>query len=134
MSLTAAVIFVSDLDRSCRFYRDVLALDIELETDSAVLLAAPDSSHVVLRTLEHAVRGSGLLGVQSLIWSVDTREDLERSQRMLRTWKALGTTRDGQGITMVQGHDPDRLPILITYPRGLGALTTEFPTRVFAYF
>jgi catechol 2,3-dioxygenase-like lactoylglutathione lyase family enzyme len=134
MSLAAAVIFVSDLERSRRFYRELLALDAELETENAVLLAAHDGSHVVLRSLEHAIRGTGVLGVQSLIWSVDTQQEFERCQEVLSAWNSLVTTREGQGLTTVQGRDPDRLPILVTFRCGLAELTKEFPTRVFAYY
>lgn len=134
MSLAAAVIIVSDLQRSHRFYSELLGLDVALETDDAVLLAAADGSHVVLRLLENAVRSSGNLGVESLIWSVGTPADLKRCEDVFKRWQSMVTTRDGQGITTVEGRDPDRLPILVTHPCGLGPLTTEFPTRVFAYY
>ena len=116
-----------------RFYRELLTLDVALETDNAVLLAAADGSHLVLRRLERSVRGSGILGVQSLIWSVPNPEDLNRAEHVLISWNARTASWKEHGVTTLEGHDPDRLPILMTYPHGLGELANGFPARVFAY-
>jgi catechol-2,3-dioxygenase len=133
MSLGAAVIAVSDLARSCVFYRQLLALDVELEMDDAVLLAGKDGSHLVLRKLEHATRASGVLGVQYLIWNAEDDDDLKRSERALEAMEAHVSTWTGQGITTVEGRDPDRLPILVTGPSGRGARHIAVPLRAFSY-
>jgi catechol-2,3-dioxygenase len=134
MSLAAAVIFVSDLDRSHRFYCELLALEVELETDGAMLLTASDGSHVVLRRLERAVRGSGFLGVQSLIWSVDSEVELRRCGQVLASWNSQVRAEDGRSMTTIEGRDPDRLPILVTYRCSLKPVTSQFPSDVFAYY
>jgi catechol-2,3-dioxygenase len=133
MQLSSAVIFVRDLDRSKEFYRQLLQLDVGLTTGEAVLLSAGEGDHLVLRELPDAPGTSGVVGVQYLIWTATDREDLERCERVLETWDAHISTWRDHDITIVEGRDPDRTPILVTYPAGPGKEWTRLPTRVFSY-
>jgi hypothetical protein len=133
MSLTAAVIFVRDLDRAAEFYRQLLELDTEITTGEAVLLSAAGGDHLVLRARELAQHVAGGLGVQYLIWTARGSEDLDRCEQVLQAWDAHVSTWSDQDIKVVEGHDPDRIPILVTYPAGPPADTTTLPRRVFAY-
>jgi catechol 2,3-dioxygenase-like lactoylglutathione lyase family enzyme len=133
MRLSSAVVFVRDLDRAVEFYRQLLDLEITMTTGEAVLLSADDADHLVLRGFENATRASGSLGVQYLIWTARDRQDLDRCAQVLQTWNAHVSTLTEDDITIVEGHDPDRTPILVTFPAGPGRGWTRLPTRVFSY-
>ena len=131
--LLAAVIFVRKLARSEDFYRDLLELDTKLASPEAVLLSGPTGDHLVLRALTRAPRLLGGIGVQYLIWTARDAEDLERCANLLRTRDAFVSTTQDHGVTVVEGHDPDHIPILIVYPPGPGVGMTALPARIYAY-
>jgi catechol-2,3-dioxygenase len=133
VSPAAAVIFVSDLARSEKFYCELLELEVSLEQDSALLLTAKSGYCLVLREFEHGVRSSGALGLQYIVWSARDREDLDRCRRILRAWNGHATTSENDRSETVEGHDPDRSPVLVTYPSGPGTALTQLPLRSFAY-
>jgi catechol 2,3-dioxygenase-like lactoylglutathione lyase family enzyme len=133
MRLTAAVIFVRDLERSAEFYRQLLTLDTEMTTGEALLLSAARGDHLVLRAREGAPHFTSNLGVQSLIWTASDPEDLDRCEQVLQARDAHVSTWTDQNIQVVEGHDPDHIPILVTYPAGPPVGATTLPTRVFAY-
>jgi catechol 2,3-dioxygenase-like lactoylglutathione lyase family enzyme len=133
MRLTSAVIFVRDLDRSKEFYGQLLELDVAVTTGEALLLSAGDGDHLVLRALEGAAHGSGFVGVQYLIWTARDAADLDRCERLLQGWRAHVSTWIDHDIRVVEGRDPDDVPVLVTYPSGPGEGWTRLPTRVFAY-
>ena len=133
MRLTAAVMFVRNLQPSADFYRQLLELDVALETDEALLLSASDGQHLVLRALEPAPRLSGALGVQYLVWAATDSDELDRCEHLLQTWNAHVSTSIEEGVKVVEGRDPDRTPILLTYPSRPGIALTRLPTRVYTY-
>jgi len=134
MQLSSAVIFVRDLDRSKEFYGQLLELDVSMMTaGEALLLYAGDGDHLVLRELPNATRSGGAVGVQYLIWTARSPEDLERCERLLQASGAHVSTSVDEDITIVEGRDPDRTPILVTYPAGPGQGWTRLPTRIFSY-
>jgi catechol 2,3-dioxygenase-like lactoylglutathione lyase family enzyme len=132
MRLTAAVIFVRDLQRSEEFYRRLLELDLEMTTGEALLLSA-EGVHLVLRALERAPHTSGNLGVQYLIWAARDADDLDRCEQFLKARDAHVSTWSENGISIVEGHDPDRVPILLTYPAEPALGVTTLSTRLFTY-
>jgi hypothetical protein len=132
MRLTAAVIFVRDLDRSAEFYRQLFELDAEITTGGALLLSAARGDHLVLRALERARRVTGV-GVQYLIWAARDPDDLTRCELVLQARDAQVSTWTDQGIKVVEGHDPDSIPILVTYPAWPPVDATTLPGRIFAY-
>jgi catechol 2,3-dioxygenase-like lactoylglutathione lyase family enzyme len=133
MRLTSAVIFVRDLDRGVEFYCQLLELEPTMRTGEAVLLSVGDGDHLVLRGFEMAARSSPSVGVQFLVWTARDREDLDRCTQVLEAWNALVSTWNEDDITVVEGHDPDRTPILVTFPMGPSPSWTRLPTRVFNY-
>jgi catechol-2,3-dioxygenase len=94
--LSAAVVFVRNLDRSLKFYTEVLGLAVIDRSPTAVLLGADDGPQLVLRAFgENAAHPLGSLGVQYLIWMTDSRDDLSDRPFSRRTvtatpsrWKA----------------------------------------------
>jgi len=133
LRLSAAVVFVRNLARSEDFYRDLLEFDIEIASPEAVLLSGPAGNHLVLRALIRAPRLLGGIGVQYLVWAARDARDLERCETMLKSRGAFVSTTQDHGVTVVEGHDPDDIPVLLVYPPGPGVGMTALPARIYAY-
>jgi catechol 2,3-dioxygenase-like lactoylglutathione lyase family enzyme len=132
--LSAAVVFVSNLDRSVRFYTEVLGLPVVDQSPTAALLGTAGGPQLVLRAFgENAAHPLGALGVQYLVWSTDSRRDFDRVTEQLRQRSALKETRDNADALAVEGRDPDDLVFMIAYQpegqTGMGSL----PARIYAW-
>ena len=134
VQLGAAVVFVRSLERSVRFYTEVLGLPVVDRSPTAALLGRAGGPQLVLRAFgENAVHPLGSLGVQYLVWMTDSRDDLDRVTELLRQRSALKETRDkGDGVS-VEGRDPDDLVIMLVYhPAGQSGLRS-LPARIYAW-
>ena len=131
--LSAAVIFVRELARSEDFYRDLLELDAQIVSPEAVLLAGPAGDHLVLRALARAPRLLGGIGVQYLIWTARDAADLQRCENVLKARNAFVATTQDHDATVVEGHDPDDIPVLVVYPPSASISMTALPSRVLSY-
>jgi catechol 2,3-dioxygenase-like lactoylglutathione lyase family enzyme len=132
MRLAGAVIFVRDLQRSQRFYQELLELEVQVTEPEAVLLSGAEGDHLALRALAGAGRLARSVGVQYLMWTARDLEDLGRARQVLEGWGAV-STRAQDGLEVVEGLDPDRTVIILVYPAvpSFGAVT--LPGRLFAY-
>jgi catechol-2,3-dioxygenase len=132
--LSAAVVFVRSLDRSVKFYTEVLDLAVLDRSPTAVLLGEDGGPQLVLRAFgENATHSLGSLGVQYLIWMTDRRDDLDRRKALLQQQSAYKETHTNGDAVMVEGRDPDDLVIMIGYrPPGQPALR-GLPARVYAW-
>lgn len=132
--LSAAVVFVRNLDKSLRFYTEVLGLAVLDRSPTAVLLGADGGPQLVLRAFgENATHPLGSLGVQYLIWMTDSREDLDRRTALLQQRSAYKETHSHGDAVTVEGRDPDDLVVMIGYrPPGQPALR-GLPARVYAW-
>jgi hypothetical protein len=108
---------VSDLDRSVNFYRDVFQCHVAIHEPDAALLLTPDGFQIYLRTHE-ASRTDGIteIGVEQIIWSADSEEELQRIEQRLRIYYPSTYSNTLDGISFVDGVDPDDIRVLITYP------------------
>ena len=132
--LSAAVVFVRNLDRSVSFYRELLGLDVVDRSTTAALLATAEGSQLILRQFgNNAPHPLGSIGVQYLTWSTSSREDLDRRTEMLRRNSAYRETRSDQGATMVEGRDPDDLPVMLFYAGENEQLMHKLPARIYAW-
>lgn len=130
----AAVMFVQRLDRSVSFYQDVLALQVADQSPTAALLVSPDGAELILRAMGSAGAHSlGAVGVQYVVWTAASREDLERCARVLRERSAYRATHADDGVTLVEGHDPDDTVVMIAYPGPDERPLHELPTRVYGW-
>jgi catechol-2,3-dioxygenase len=132
--LSAAVVFVRNLDRSLKFYTEVLGLAVIDRSPTAVLLGEDDGPQLVLRAFgENAAHPLGSLGVQYLIWMTDSREDLDRRTALLQQRSAFQQTHSNGDAVTVEGRDPDDLVVMIGYrPPGQPAMH-GLPARVYAW-
>jgi catechol-2,3-dioxygenase len=132
--LSAAVVFVSNLDRSVAFYTEVLGLAVIDRSSTAALLGEDGGPQLVLRAFgENAAHPLGSLGVQYPIWMTDSRDDLDRRTSLLQQRSGYKETHTSGDTIMVEGRDPDDLVVMIGYrPPGQPALKT-LPARVYAW-
>ena len=115
--LASAVMFVRDLDRSVRFYAELLGLDIADRSPTAALLVSPAGAHLILRAMgRSAMHVLGGTGVQYVAWVVSTAADLARCEEVLKAHSAYSQTRGEDGVSTVEGRDPDGVVVLLQYP------------------
>ena len=132
--LSAAVVFVRNLDKSVIFYRELLGLDIVDSSTTAALLETPDGSQLVLRQFgNNAPHPLGSIGVQYLTWSTASKDDLDRRTEILRRNSAYRETRTDDGVFLVEGRDPDDLPVLLFYAGDNQPMMRRLPARIYAW-
>jgi catechol-2,3-dioxygenase len=133
--LSAAVMFVRNLEKSVKFYTEVLGLTVVDRSPTAVLLGEEDGGpQLVLRAFgENAAHPLGSLGVQYMIWMTDSRADLDRRTALLQQRSAYSETHNHGDAVTVEGRDPDDLVVMIGYrPPGQPAMH-GLPARVYAW-
>jgi catechol-2,3-dioxygenase len=112
--LNHAVLFVSDLERSLRFWVEAFGMEIvarELRANAAFLRLPRSGNHHDLGLFGigagAAPRQRGTVGLYHLAWQVDTIDDLEQARLTLAELGAL-TGESSHGATKsVYGIDPD---------------------------
>jgi catechol-2,3-dioxygenase len=132
--LSAAVVFVRNLDKSVSFYRELLGLDVVDRSTTAALLATPDGSQLVLRQFgNNAPHPLGGIGVQYLTWGVPSMEDLERRAEILRRNSSYRERRSDGGVIAVEGRDPDDMPVILLYAGDNQPVMRRLPARIYAW-
>lgn len=132
--LSSAVMFVRDLDRSVSFYSEVLALEEADRSTSAALLVSAAGAQLILRAMgAGAAHPLGSLGVQYVVWTAAGPADLDRSERALKNRSAHQQRRSSGGVTVIEGRDPDDLPVLIAYPGPDQMPLHELPMRIYGW-
>ena len=115
--LASAVVFVSDLARSLGFYQPLLDYSVMVSDVDAALLAGPDGSQLYLHQVgDRSTDRNNGAGVQLVAWTAGGPDDLDRCTQLLQQRGAYERRDTSEGITRLVGHDPDGLPVLITYP------------------
>lgn len=130
----SVVVFVHQLDRSIRFYQDLLGLHVIDQSPTAALLVSPGGSELILRAMGSAgAHPLGAIGVQYVIWTAADHDDLERCERLLKERSAYRDTRGSDGIVLVEGHDPDDSVVMIAYPGPEERQLNRLPTRIYGW-
>lgn len=115
--VASAVVFVSTLDRSVDFYRDVFACQIAIHDPGAALLTTPGGFQIYLiergRRAQHP---SGHIGVQYLMWATDHEEGLQQFERALKERGVHTSTHASGGVRFLEARDPDGIRIVIAQP------------------
>ncbi|WP_307630139.1 VOC family protein [Nocardia vaccinii] len=115
--IASCLMRVSDLERSVDFYRDVFRCNVAIHEPDAALLLTPDGFQLYLRTHEAInTRDINDVGVEQIIWSAGSEEELRQIEQRLRAHYPSTYTNTLNGITFVDGVDPDDIRVLITYP------------------
>ncbi|MFE2995254.1 VOC family protein [Nocardia sp. NPDC059246] len=124
--ITSCLMRVSDLDRSANFYCYVFECHIAIHEPEAALLLTPGGFQIYLRTRQAGrARGINDVGVEEIIWSVDNEEELQRIEQRLRTRYPSTYSNTLNGVSFVDGVDPDGTRVLVTYPT-----PEQFPCEV----
>ncbi|TSD98208.1 VOC family protein [Skermania sp. ID1734] len=108
---------VSQLAPSVKFYCDVLGCRVSVQDDQAALLIAPDGFQIYLHESHTGARRRvGDVGVEFVMWATETVEELDQITARLRAYDPSTCTQTVNGITFVDGVDPDEIRILIAHP------------------
>ncbi|RYP84484.1 VOC family protein [Nocardioides guangzhouensis] len=115
--MTSSVIFVSRLQRSVEYYRDVFSCEVAIHDGDAALLLAPGGFQIYLigrgaRT-PHPSAG---IGLQFLIWTVRTAAELEEVEAAIEECGGRTDSYVSGGVTFVASRDPDGIRVLVAHP------------------
>jgi catechol 2,3-dioxygenase-like lactoylglutathione lyase family enzyme len=132
LKLASVVMFVSALDRSVAFYCDLLHLEPTVRNNTAALLVGAPGWQLYLRALgNRATHASGGIGPQYVLWSAQSLEDLERCEARLREQSTHVSVTQHEGYRLLEGRDPDGLPVIITFPGPDELPRTEIISRIY---
>jgi catechol 2,3-dioxygenase-like lactoylglutathione lyase family enzyme len=132
--LGSVVMFVRDLDRSVAFYADVLALEVADRSPTAALLNSAGGAGLILRAMgSTAPHPLGSVGVQYVVWTAAGEEDLARCERALTGRGAHRETRSRDGVTVVEGRDPDDMVVTVSYPGPDLLPIRQLPARIYGW-
>jgi catechol 2,3-dioxygenase-like lactoylglutathione lyase family enzyme len=109
---------VADLDRSVNFYCDVFSCRVTLRESDTALLLTPGDFQIYLHSTGQSRRRPRLapVGVQYLMWATDCQAELERITMRLRVHDPATFTHTENGVTFVEGCDPDDGRVIVAYP------------------
>lgn len=111
---------VLELERSVAFYCEVFGCTVALAEEDAALLLSPNGFQIYLYadpTSTH--RPIGALGVREVMWSADSAETLDHVGGRLRRHYAATYSHSENGVSFVDGRDPDGNRVLVAYPSPL---------------
>ena len=132
--LSSVVIFVHSLDRSVDFYADVLGLEVADRSSTAALLSNAVGTQLILRAMGPGVsRALGAVGVQYVVWTAAGKQDLDRCEQALRGRAAHRDTRSDNGVTVVEGRDPDDIMLVVIYPGPDEVPLKQLPARIYGW-
>ena len=117
LRLASAVMIVTELHRSITFYEELLGWKVTVSADEVALLVGPEGFQLYLRAMGPGTQHPlGFVGIQYLSWTATDEADLQRCEDVLRRQSTRVTRTAGDGFTIVEGHGPDGVPVLVTYP------------------
>ena len=132
--LASAVMFVQGLDRSVRFYTELLGLEVTDRSPTAALLTSAAGSHLIVRAMGgHGGHALGNVGVQYVVWTVASRDDLDRCEQVLKKHAAPWLVTRVSRCAAVEGRDPDDIMVVIVYPGPDQIPLRELPARVYGW-
>lgn len=115
--LASAVMRVSELDRSVNFYSDVFLCRVAVRDGNTALLLTPGGFQIYLHSKGRSGHtGVGNVGVQCLRWATDSEAELWRVTQRLRVHDLATYSHTKNGVTFVEGCDPDEIRVIVAYP------------------
>ncbi len=120
--LNHAVLYVRDVDRSVRYYVDVLGFHPLRQMPGAAFLRAEGSTNdhdlglfAVGDEAQASGAGRGAVGLYHLAWEVDTLAELARIAGALRASGSLVGASDHTMTKSLYAHDPDGLELEVCW-------------------
>lgn len=126
--LNHAVLYVSDLERSVAFYRDVLGFRTKVAFPGAAFLQAPASTNdhdLGLFEVGAGKAPQGRVGLYHLAWEVESLDDLEEHLHTLEGAGALAGMSDHGATKSLYAKDPDGLEFEVVWLVPADLLTGE---------
>lgn len=115
--VASSLMTVSDLDRSVNFYLDVFSCQVAVHEQDTALLLTPDGFQIYLHSKGPSRRPRvGATGVKYLMWATDSQAELQRISQRLRAYDAAVFSYTENGVTFVEGSDPDHGRVIVAYP------------------
>lgn len=134
LRLASAVMFVTDLGRSVTFYEELLGWHVTVSDESVALLVGPEGFQLYLRAMSPRTQHpSGFIGIQYLSWTASDEADLQRCEDALRRESTRVRKTAGDGFTLLEGHGPDGVPVLVTFPGPDQVPRHEIKQRIYAW-
>jgi catechol-2,3-dioxygenase len=131
--VASSVLYVSELNRSVSFYRDLFECEVTLRsTEAALLLTGEGFQLYIIERGKHAERHPNGLGHHLLMWATDTPEGLESLKDTLQATGSYIDTHTSGGITFVEGRDPDGLRVVIAHPDPAQKPRSIFDSHLYA--
>jgi|SRR6185312_5160258 len=113
----SSLIRVADVDRSVKFYSDVFSCRVIVQEPDIALLLAPNGFQLYLHATPRPRRqGSDSIGAQQLMWATDTEAELDQIAQRLRAYDPATYSHSENGLTFVEGCDPDGGRVIVAYP------------------
>ncbi|MGQ0480034.1 MAG: VOC family protein [Pseudonocardia sp.] len=135
--LNHAVLYVRDVDRSTRFYREVLGFREVHRLPGAAFLRAAESENdhdlglfQVGPDAADSPAGRDSVGLYHLAWSVSTLSDLAEHERRLRAAGALVGASDHVTTKALYARDPDGLEFEVSWLVPLDRVTEAMRAAV----
>jgi catechol 2,3-dioxygenase-like lactoylglutathione lyase family enzyme len=117
VDVVSTVVRVRELDRSLKFYCDVFSCRVVVrEADMALLLTPKGFEIYLLQKDELHTHGAGALGVHYLMWATDSQSAMQRITDRLRAYDSAVYSHTVEGMTILEGIDPDGLRVIVAYP------------------
>ena len=117
VDVVAIVVRVSDLDRSLKFYCDVFSCRVAVREPDMALLLTPQGFEIYLHhNDEFHSRAAGTLGVHFPMWATDSQSDMQRITDRLRAYDSAVYSYTVEGMTILEGIDPDGFRVIVAYP------------------
>ncbi|MGZ6964333.1 MAG: VOC family protein [Acidimicrobiia bacterium] len=116
-TVSSAVIFVTELERSTRFYVEVFGCEISISAPDAALLLDPAGFQIYLIAKgSHASHPTSGIGDRHLLWAGESAESLTDFRNVLQDKGCYTDTHSAGEVTFVEGRDPDGIRVMIAYP------------------
>jgi catechol-2,3-dioxygenase len=117
VDVVSTVVRVRELDRSLRFYCDVFSCRVVVREADMALLLTPKGFEIYLHQKDDFHdHGAGALGVRHLMWATNSQSDLQRVTERLRVYDSTAFSHTVQGMTVLEGTDPDGCRVIVAYP------------------
>jgi catechol 2,3-dioxygenase-like lactoylglutathione lyase family enzyme len=131
--VASSVMYVSELERSVTFYRDLFKCAVTLRSaEAALLLTAEGFQLYSIQRGKHAERYPNGLGHHLLMWATDSAEGLDSLKHALQDTGNYVDTHTSGGVTFLEGRDPDGLRVLIAHPDPAQHPRSIFDSHMFA--
>ena len=117
--LNHAVLYVSDVNRSVDFYREVLGFRVKHQGPTMAFLRAAESDNDhdlgLFQVSDPAERHGPSIGLYHLAWSVNTLTELAEFEAKLRQTGALVGSSDHVVSKSLYGKDPDGIEFEVSW-------------------